>query len=50
VQGVLGHGLDVAAIREHQFKNAKTEVELELRLCILFNVKDLKNVSEKELK
>jgi len=50
IQGVLNYGLDVSAIGEHQFKNTKTPVELELRLCILFNVKDLKNVGEKELK
>jgi hypothetical protein len=42
--------LDVPTIREHCFRNGKTEVELELRLCLLFGVKDLKNVAEKELK
>ncbi len=50
VQGVLAHDLDLTAIRELAFHNNKTEMELELRLCLLFNVKDLKAIGEKELK
>lgn len=47
---MLAHELDISAIRQHYFKNAKTEVELELRICLLFGVKDIKSITEKELK
>lgn len=42
--------MDIPSIRDHFFKNGKTEVELELRICLLFGVKDIKNITEKELK
>ena len=42
--------MDIPAIREHCFKAAKTEVELELRICLLFAVKDIKSITEKELR
>jgi hypothetical protein len=47
---VSEHGLDLPAIRELFFRNAKTDVELELRICLLFAVKDIKNITEKELR
>lgn len=50
IAGVLAYDLDVPAIRQHCFNSAKTEVELELRLCLLFGVKDIKSITEKELK
>lgn len=48
--GVIAHELDLAAIREQVFKNGKSEVELELRICLLFGVKDIKAITEKDLK
>lgn len=48
--GVLAHELDLPAIREQVFKNGKTEVELELRICLLFGVKDIKAITEKDIK
>ena len=50
MQGVLEYDLDVAKIREMVFASAKAEVELELRLCLLFNAKDIKAITEKEVK
>jgi len=40
----------IPQIREHYFNNSKSEVELELRICLLLNAKDIKNIGEKELK
>jgi hypothetical protein len=50
IQGVLSHELDIPTIREQLFKNGKSEMELELRLCLLFNAKDLKGISDKDIK
>ena len=50
VQGIIAYDLDAAAIRENIFKNGKSEMELELRMCLLFGVNDLKKIVEKDLK
>jgi hypothetical protein len=50
VQGVLEYDLEVGKIRELVFSSGKAEVELELRLCLLFNAKDIKAITEKEVK
>ena len=50
VEGIMAFDLDVATIREHFFGQAKTQMELELRVCLLFNVKDIKNVTDNDLK
>jgi hypothetical protein len=45
IQGLLAFDLDIETIREQLFKCSKSFVELELRLCLLFNVKDIKMIT-----
>mgnify|MGYP000200443743 CR=1 FL=1 len=46
-QGVMNYDLDIPSIKEHQFKNTKSDMELELRLCLLFGVNEIKKIGEK---
>ena len=49
-EGIIRYDLDIPTIRSHCFADKKTEMELELRTCLLFNAKDIKNITDKEVK
>ena len=44
-EGLINFGVDWQKIKEQKFNNSKTEVEIELRACILLGVKESSKIT-----
>lgn len=49
LEGIKAYGKDWKKIANDQFGGQKSEVELEMRACILFKVKDESEINEKQI-
>lgn len=47
VEGLRKHSLNFEKISKDIFKGTKSEIELELRVCLLFGVKNIKQITKK---
>lgn len=49
IEGIKANGKDWKKISQDQFLGQKSEVEIEMRACILFKVKDESEINEKQI-